>query len=97
MVQVFLQDPVASLRSWGQAPAPGLNNIDPINQTNITAGSIFTGVNSIGSTSSPEPDPNNQSELVGSIFTRVNVIRTTSSTEPGNSNILNYLNFPLNS
>ena len=64
MVQAFLQDPVASLRSWGQAPAPGLNNINHLNQSNI-GGEIFTRVNLMETASSPELDPNNQSKLSG--------------------------------
>ena len=46
LIQAFLQNPVASLRSWGQAPAPALNSID-LNQTNISKANIFTSVNSI--------------------------------------------------
>ena len=45
MVQAFLQNPVASLRSWGQLPAPAITHIDPLNHSNITASSIFTRVN----------------------------------------------------
>ena len=65
LVQAFLQDPVASLRSWGKAPAPAITHIDPLNQTNITAGSIFTGGKSMETASSTELDPFNQSDVGG--------------------------------